>query len=371
MGNLTMTFAPFDPLAAKNTNINDAALSALTREIANILSSYVGWYDPFAELIQNALDAVEARVAIERSAGTEGSYEPRIRVLIDLDENALTVSDNGIGLDKDKFEQFLAPNFSFKTGATRGHKGVGATFVAYGFNYMRISTKTPGFGASGRILNARNWLKDNGLGANPKVEPDESPLVDKGFETFDRGVSVTVRFDDNTHPRRLDWIRANTAETWQKILSIKTGLGSIIADNNVNVYVSVRSEGNLTEHTSQGTAYLWLHKLSAKSATVRELETTSVELFKKYGPSRAMPDKYRNLDFIYDTWNAEELKELVKNNIDREELDVLERYSPTVSVEYGYTAKLWTNFNETLKARSGYRVFDRRDSVGSKQYAAR
>jgi hypothetical protein len=297
-----MTFVPFDPLAAKNTHVNEAALSALKREISNILSSYVGWYDPFAELIQNALDSVEARVAVERSAGTGTAYQPQVRVLIDLDANALTVTDNGVGLDKEKFEQFLAPNFSFKSGPTRGHKGVGATFVAYGFNYMRVSTKVPGFQASGRIVNARNWIKDNGIGANPKVEPDDSPVSDSAFDGFDRGVSVTVRFDDNTHPRRLDWIHANSADIWHRILRVKTAVGSIIEDSLVNIYVSVRSNGKLTEHRSQGTSYLWLHKLPCKSASLRELESTSLTLFQRYGSSRTMPDKFRNLDFIYDSW---------------------------------------------------------------------
>jgi len=50
-----VSFAPFDPLSFKNTKVNDAALGALKREIENTLSSYVGWYDPFCELIQNAL----------------------------------------------------------------------------------------------------------------------------------------------------------------------------------------------------------------------------------------------------------------------------------------------------------------------------
>jgi hypothetical protein len=177
-----MNFAPFDPLEFKNTKVNDAALAAVKREISNILSSYVGWYDPFCELIQNALDAVEARYALEKSAGDNDSYRPLVHIKIDLDQNSLTVSDNGIGLDQDKFEQFLAPNFSFKTGDTRGHKGVGATYVAYGFNYMRISTKTPGFEATGRIIGARKWVKDNVSGANPKVEPDSSKL-EAAFES--------------------------------------------------------------------------------------------------------------------------------------------------------------------------------------------
>lgn len=353
---INMTFTPFDPLAAKNTQVNDAALAALKREISNILSSYVGWYDPFAELIQNALDAVEARIELERAAGTSGSYEPAVRILIDLDSNSLTVTDNGIGLDKDKFEQFLAPNFSFKSGATRGHKGVGATYVAYGFNYMRISTKVPGFEASGRILNARNWLKGAGGSANPKVEPDTSTLVDDHFASIDRGVSITVRFDDNTHPRRLDWIRADTAETWHKILSVKTGIGSIIYNNDVSIYVRAKSGEKATEFTTKGTSYLWLHKLASKSASVRELETTSLALFQKYGAGRAMPDKFRNLDFIYDTWKADEIADLVGGTLDEEEQDVLSKYTPTISVEYGYTAKLWTTFNESLNVRSGYRV---------------
>lgn len=311
-----MTFVPFDPLAATNTHVNEAALSALVRQISNILSSYVGWYDPFAELIRNALDSVEARVAVERSAGTGTAYQPRVRVLIDLDANALTVTDNGIGLDNEKFQQFLAPNFSFKSGATRGHKGVGATFVAYGFNYMRVSTKVPGFQASGRIVNARSWIKDNGTGANPKVEPDDSPVSDGAFDQIDRGVSVTVRFDSNTHPRKLDWILAKRADVWHQILRVKTAIGSIIEDSQVNICVLVRSGGRVAEHQSQGTSYLWLHKLPSKSASLRELEAASLALFQRYGAGRAMPDKYRNLDFIYDSWTPGELETLVGSALD-------------------------------------------------------
>jgi hypothetical protein len=351
-----MTFVPFDPLEFKNTRVNDAALASLKREIENILSSYVGWYDPFCELIQNALDAVEARMAVEKSAGTSAAYTPRVHVLIDLDENALTVTDNGIGLDKDKFEQFLAPNFSFKSGNTRGHKGVGATYVAYGFNYMRVSTKAPGFEASGRIVGARNWLKSNAASGNPKVEPDDSQRVDATFDNHDRGVSITVRFDDSTHPRKLDWIGASTASTWWKILSIKTGVGSILPDTSVLVSVTVRAAGKESSYAAQGTSYLWLHTSVAKRASVREVVAASDALYVRYGAGRKMPDKYSNLDFLYETWTASELKALLGTALDNEELAVLEQYTPTVGVEFGYTAKIWNQFNESLGLRSGYKV---------------
>jgi hypothetical protein len=310
-----MSFTPFDPLEFKNTKVNDAALGALKREIENILSSFVGWYDPFCELVQNALDAVEARATNEKAAGTEASYQPKIDIRIDLDENALTVTDNGIGLDKDKFEQFLAPNFSFKSGNTRGHKGVGATYVAYGFNYMRISTKVPGFEASGRIIGARNWLKSNTTGGNPKVEPDDSKRVDAAFDSNDRGVSITVRFDETTHPKRLDWIGSNTAATWTKVLSVKTGLGSVIRDSSVEVTVTVRTAGKESSLTTKGTSYLWLHETAAKKACVRDVVAVADAIYEKFGAGRKMPDKYNNLDFLYETWTPDELKKLLGNSL--------------------------------------------------------
>ncbi|RMQ42177.1 hypothetical protein ALQ04_01127 [Pseudomonas cichorii] len=347
-----MSFSPFDPLEFKSTKVSDAAFGALRREISNILSSYVGWYDPFCELIQNALDAVEARANAEMAAGTGEDYTPRINIKIDLDENSLTVSDNGIGLDKEKFEQFLAPNFSFKSGKTRGHKGVGATYVAYGFNYMRITTKAPGFETSGRILNARNWLKGDVAGANPKVEPDASPVADETYNEFDRGVSITVRFDSTTHPKQLSWLQAVDAVTWQKILYVKTGLGSVEADSSVVVKFSVVNKGNTTTFERVGTEYPWLHVSSSKKASYREISVAQDALYKKYGPGRKLPDRFSNLDFVYEHWDTAQLKMLLGSALDAEELEVLEKYSPTVSVEFGYTAKLWTLFNDSLGLRS-------------------
>ena len=302
------------------------------------------------------MDAVDARLEFETSAGTSASYVPRVFIEINLDENSLTVSDNGIGLDKDKFEQFLAPNFSFKTGNTRGHKGVGATYVAYGFNYMRISTKAPGFSASGRIIGARNWLRSSLSGANPKVEPDLTQQIDAFFGRVDRGVSVTVRFDETTHPKRLDWIRVSTAEDWLKILTIKTGLGAITPNRATEVTVTVLSKAHRTTKIEQGTSYLWLHRNANKKASFREITKQQETYFRKYGAARTLPDRLNNLDFIYDTWSPDELTQLLGDSLDDDEKEVIKVYSPSVSFEFGYTAKLWQQFNDSLGLRSGYRV---------------
>lgn len=350
-----MSFSPFDPLEFKNTKVNDAALSALKREIRNILSSYVGWYDPFSELIQNSLDAVEARHSVEVAAGTQSAYKPCINILVDLDNNALTVSDNGVGLDEDQFKQFLAPNFSFKTGKTRGHKGVGATYVAYGFNYMRVDTKFPGFSASGRILNARTWLS-NDAGSNPKVEPDSTPFPDARYATFDRGVSISVRFDQNTHPKALDWINATTADVWAKIFQIKTGIGSILENKNIEINISALHGGSTTTKQLRETGYLWLYKAAPKKARYRELVAEMDKLYTKHGANFKTPDKYSNLDFIYEHWSHDELEVMLASSLSPEDKAIIKKHTPSVSVEFGYTAKLWQKFNDELALRSGYKV---------------
>jgi len=160
-------FNEFDPLEAKQGLKTEVAINAMKREIQNILDSYVGWFDPFCELTQNALDAIEERLADE-----DEGYQPEIRVLINLRKNTLTVSNNGIGLTRVKFEQFLAPCFSFKSGNTRGHKGVGATYLAYGFNYIQIASKISDYEVMGKMTGARKWLSDENPASNPRMIPD-------------------------------------------------------------------------------------------------------------------------------------------------------------------------------------------------------
>lgn len=353
------TFNEFDPLEAKTAASSEAAVMALKREIKNILSSYVGWYDPFCELIQNALDSVEARVEEIKRLGSGEAYLPSIVIIIDIKSNKLTVSDNGIGLSKDQFQQFLAPNFSFKSGQTRGHKGVGATYVAYGFNYLQVATKTSDFNAIGKITGARAWLDNPTPSGNPKVIPDQSPVVDQGFNEIDRGVSITVGFDDLTHPKRLDWIQASEAKNWKKILYIKTGLGAVFPNENIHTKITViDSEGGVTNEESKGIAYNWIYSEAAKKARYRDILETERSLFDKNGASFKHPDRISNLDFVYETWTAQELITALEKSLDSEDLELLNKHNPLVSVEFGYTAKLWQKFNDSLGLRANYRVMN-------------
>ncbi|MES2048429.1 MAG: hypothetical protein V4447_08515 [Pseudomonadota bacterium] len=352
------TFSEFDPLDSKSTNKSEAAVHALKREIKNILSSYVGWYDPFAELIQNALDSLEARVLEEKASLHLPFYEPTISIIIDIQSNSLTVTDNGIGLNRDQFGQFLAPNFSFKNEKTnRGHKGVGATYVAYGFNYMQIATRTASFETVGYITDARKWLNDASPSGNPKVMPDNSRQYDSDFTNIDRGVSITVKFDDSTHPKKLDWIQASTAESWWKILSIKTGLGAIFPNDQINVRIkTINTNGETTEFKKKGISYYWIHNEFNKTQKFSDIKLIENSLFAKHGGAFKHPDKINNLDMIYETWTSDQLLQLLGKNIDSEEKKIIDIHKPTVSFEFGFTSKLWHRFNENLGVRSNYKV---------------
>ena len=154
----------WDPLSYAGVP-SDLENDARKRGIDNLLQSYTGYFDVFSELIQNALDAVDRRIE------TEGeSYEPKISVEIDLPDDSVTVTDNGVGFTREQFQTFLAPNVSFKVGRSRGNKGVGATYLAYGFNHLEMGTKTPDFTGYAKITGGREWVAGKYGAQRPKVQ---------------------------------------------------------------------------------------------------------------------------------------------------------------------------------------------------------
>lgn len=153
------------------------------------------------------MDAVEKRADKEN-----GSYEPTIWITIDLKENRLIVTENGIGLDESQFKSFLAPFFSFKSKKNRGHKGVGATYLAYGFNHIQLCTKTESFTTVGKMLRAKEWVEDESPSRRPEVTNDmDGPLDQYFIEGVDTGVSICISFDKCTFSKDINWVGMNEA----------------------------------------------------------------------------------------------------------------------------------------------------------------
>mgnify|MGYP000521862540 CR=1 FL=1 len=94
-----MVETSWDPLASGKNADTEIINAAQKREIKNILKSYVGMYDSFSELIQNAMDAVDKRA----STLGEKKYQRRLWLTINLNDNSFSITDNGIGFNLNTF----------------------------------------------------------------------------------------------------------------------------------------------------------------------------------------------------------------------------------------------------------------------------
>ena len=245
--------------------------AAKKREIKNILDSYTGWFDPFSELIQNALDALEARAA----AGDD--FTPKLWVRIDLKDRSLSVTDNGIGFSNDEFKNFLAPSITFKGPENRGNKGVGATYLAYGFNFLQVGTKSPYYEFIGTLANGRKWVEtEDSTGTRPMVTRDNEALHPP-FNAIDRGSTFTLRLVGKVYPKDLSHLGAYTAKQWSSILRIKTPLGGIYFEVEPPqiqcVLTVVDLKGKETTEILKDCKYIFPHQVLLNCLDLKEIRS--------------------------------------------------------------------------------------------------
>lgn len=355
-------FESFDPLEAKTEADNEVKLKALKNSIKNILTSYFGWYDPFSESIQNAMDAVE-----KRANNNELFYIPKIWITINLKDHILMVTDNGIGLNKEQFKSFIAPCFSFKSEKNRGHKGVGATYLAYGFNYIQLCTKTSSFTAVGKMLNARDWIDDDEISQpRPQVISDAAGPLDPYFSkeilnTYETGVSICIKFDKKTFPKNLTWVGMTEASAWLKVLRLKTALGAIKPTQKLEVFLDVIDKnGKLSQESINSPTYLWIHETSQESKYIcyKDVQEKRQELIDKHRDASDLPKSFQNKLVIYGEWsfNSSNAHQDLKLKLEEEEKELLDKHTPYVYCSYVWSINYWNNFSKELNYRIGNKV---------------
>lgn len=352
----------FDPLAKDNTLDEGLLAAAQRREIKNILKSYTGYYDLFCELLQNAFDSVERRFR----AGAEKGYEPTVWLTINMQTKSISVTDNGVGLTEDQLKHFLRPNISYKTdGTTRGNKGVGATYLAYGFNYLQVGTRTPDFEYVGVLTHGRDWVEDKAsIVARPKMRP--ATLDDLEFSKVDRGATFTLKLTgDNIRPKELGWIGASSASQFVTALRVHTPLGGVYltqAPPPIRCEVRVTNlSGETSTEVASPCEFLYPHTVISSCASLKEIIAHQVKQVQK-GPAWKKPDKFSQLNAIYGTWTADELLSdqspiNLKAVLDDEGKALLKASEVTMYVFFCYSTSLWDNFNDRVaKLRKGNRI---------------
>jgi hypothetical protein len=352
-----MNAKTWDPLLVSKDADSEIISAAQKREIKNILKSYVGMYDSFSELIQNAMDAVDKRASVE----SDGEYKKRLWLTIDLSENSFSITDNGIGFNQKEFESFLAPNISFKDGGkTRGNKGVGATYIGYGFDYLQFGTKGNGHSFVGELVGGREWVEDyKGIKTRPVVV--ESECTNTAFEGISRGSTFKIKFGgEYTRPKDLSWYSATTPEQWLYLLLIKTPLGSInfLEENNLGIEFDltvIKKNGEKENLSSQEAEYIYPHVKIKASVDLKEVIKIQQKLISQGKDASAIPSKYKKCNGLYEFFNTAEVLSL--RDKDNPYRDLVKEYSIEAYGYFTYSTSVWDQFNDSLaKLRKGYRV---------------
>ncbi|NVO22636.1 ATP-binding protein [Donghicola mangrovi] len=345
----------WDPLDAAGSVDPNVLASAKKREIKNILKSYVSNYDPFSELIQNAMDAVE-----KRFSGSDPS-SAHIKVRIDLKENSVEVADNGCGFEEAEFRSFLAPSISFKSGGeTRGNKGVGVTYIAYGFNQLIIRTKNSRFSYQGVMRRGREWIEDHsGTVSRPLVEQEKgkSDL----FEALDQGTSFKIFFSgEHVRPSNLRWYQAKTAEQWLYMLLVKTPLGAInlpdCSASEIKFDLEVVDEnGSITLIENRNPQYKYPHLEIKASQRLREIKAVQQKaLDAGKDVSRAI-DKFRKSNGIWEAYALADIEAIA--NFNESELELATRHKMSAYGYFVYSTEVWDQVNDKkAKLRKGLRI---------------
>jgi hypothetical protein len=357
----------FDPLAADSEQDGDALTEVLEqaskRLVHNILKSYTGYFDIFSEVLQNALDAVQ-----QQSRISDASYAPQIWVSVDIPAGKIRVVDNGIGMSEQQFRYCLRPNVSFKKQTDlRGHKGVGATFLAYGFSFMRLQSKQNGLKLAAILRQGRQWAEDtSGTVPRPKFEVTEFDAPELSGNTNGTAVEILVGQASGERPKNLGWIGATTAQQWYDVLRVKTPLGGVYLSGSpvkVKIHLVVVSpDKNETKLEIDRAEYYYPHEIpNLKTQSISDITTAlnkiSGDTLVKFNKLGA---EFKRLDCLWDVWDKSSL--LAENSyfasaLNDEDRLLIEKHSVIVYGAFLRSAKIWTELNdEILLLRKNQRI---------------
>jgi hypothetical protein len=348
----------FDPLGERlGESAQDRPLfeEATKRIVSNILKSYTSYFDVFSELIQNSLDAIDMRVR-------KGDHRQGIiSVKINIPSHTITVVDNGVGMDERELKYCFRPSVSFKSRReSRGHKGVGATFLAYGFAGITVATKKNSYAVAVTLSGGKEWADELGeTHLRPKLSATQFDVPELATEPS--GTSVTVNVGPGNRPD-LTWWSATSAAQWLELLKLRTPLGGVYLAGQAppKTWVRVTVVDPASETTSvesRSVDYLWPHEIGGsilpKVKTVKEVQD---HILRCEGDSARIAAEFRNLSALWDIWSEDDLlsesNSLWAKTFDENDARLIRIHKACVYGCFVSTAKSWTQYQtDILKIR--------------------
>ncbi len=145
---------------------SDLVTKKVKQKIREIVRAYRHSWDIYSELIQNSVDAINRRYRIYydpefslydcyRQNSTlidiTTNYSGKIKLIINIPEQTIKILDNGVGIPKDKIQEFLLPDGTDKVvNQEYGFKGYGLTYAAF---------ITQSFYAASKPFTENNWYE--------------------------------------------------------------------------------------------------------------------------------------------------------------------------------------------------------------------
>lgn len=360
----------YDPLEEylDSASAHIALLQESTRRVVqNVLKSYTGFFDLFNEAIQNAMDALDAK---NKTAPL--GYKPKLYIRIDIPNRRVRVVDNGVGMSEEQFKLCFRPNTSFKNRREyRGNKGVGATFLAYGFSLITLQSKQGGNQVAAALRGGRDWAEEK-TQIRPKLERIEFDCPELAHETS--GSCVDILVGESQRPR-LAWLGAKGAESWYDVLRIRTPLGG--------VYLSKAERDGLIEPEVELTLisadheetlcrksvaeYYYPHEMplfdATKVKTVGDITKMEQEAPGSNLRAKAekIPDSFKRLEAVWEIWDADQLiaHPVLSKELTYEQKALLAQHKVTVYGFFISSARLWSQFQtDSLKVHSNARLLE-------------
>lgn len=292
-----MTIQEFDPLEKAREGLEKEAMK---QRIVNIIRSYHNATDVLAEPIQNSMDELVR-------AQDEGLDDAdKIEIHIDTKTNKIIVIDSGRGIQLDDLRDFIAPDNTdkrrlFNEGKVRGHKGVGLTFLAYGFNKFEVESRTiSGEHYRLQLEEGREWVEDRSRLDPPKATVEED-ISDGKLDH--RGTRLELKVDKQSQPRVLSRAFNNPTLT-ASILEMQTAIGvvppKVESHPNINAKLVYTNSGGKVTTKQLNTSFRYPHKDLPTHHNVLDLgdyiERNAGEVEPKAKDKKAYHAVYRFLD---------------------------------------------------------------------------
>jgi hypothetical protein len=364
---MNMTLDGLDPLAndgLQSSQISKYLQDSQKRDVINILRSYTGTLDVFCEALQNCIDACELRQHREQDG-----YHPDIRITVDMSHGVLRFVDNGIGMTVEEVCYFVRPGMTYKTGQSlRGHKGVGATFLAYGYSSFTVATKQNGAGVAGTLTGGRQWVEST-TGNIPRPKFTGIDFSVPELEATASGSAIEIVIGNHRDERpNLRWLNIQDPDVWFKLLRLRTPLGGVyLKSGGIRPTYSltvVRPSGEraVKEFASTEAEFYYPHEFSVcqrhKDLNEVAAEMRNAKLIRRDLPHRISME-FRNLDCLWNIWNQAALSDPDGpfSDVTDEQRNLIVQHDIHVYGCFFRSSTMWDTFQQDeLQIRPQFRV---------------